>query len=101
MHHLIPNDPDETVLQLPGRPQAAALYDVAGAALGRTPDSNGVSPERYLDAWLYLGPASTMMEALPPEGSLESTYMTEVDRRSMIEWGDLRGRRFLGAAAPR
>jgi hypothetical protein len=48
---------------------------------------------------LYLGPPETLTRAFPPAGSLEPAYMKEVDRRSMIEWGELRDRKFLGAAA--
>jgi hypothetical protein len=47
---------------------------------------------------LYLGPPETLVRAFPPAGSLEPTYMKEVDRRSMIEWGELRDRKLLGAA---
>lgn len=99
MHHLLPNDPDEKQLQLPGRPQAPALYDLAGTALGLKPDGNGVAPVRYLDAWLYVGPADTMNQEFPPPRSLERSYMQELDRRSMIEWGEPRVRKFLGDAA--
>ncbi|HWH57948.1 MAG TPA: hypothetical protein VN682_09975 [Terriglobales bacterium] len=99
IHHLIPNDPEEALLKLPGKPNAPALYDLAGTALGSKLDRNGIAPERYVDAWLYVGPAESMTEARPVPGSLDQTYMKELDRRSLIEWGDLRIRRFLGAAA--
>jgi len=99
MHHLVPDDPDEQQLELPGRPQAPALYDLAGTSLGLKPDANGVAPVRYVDAWLYVGPANSMKQEFPPPGSLERSYMQEVDRRSMTEWGELRARKFLGAAA--
>ncbi len=98
IHHLIPDDPDEVSLRL-ADPSEPALYDLAGTRLGKKPDSNGVPPARYTDAWLYVGPASSMNEATPRPGSLEAAYMKEVDRRSMIEWGELRGRKFLGDAA--
>lgn len=99
MNHLIPHDPDEDLLQLSGHPEVPALYDLADTSLGNKPDRNGVAPIRYVDAWLYVGPADTMVESLPPPHSLEPSYMKEVDRRSMIEWGELRARRFLGEAA--
>ncbi|HET9399618.1 MAG TPA: hypothetical protein VFO34_01595 [Candidatus Acidoferrales bacterium] len=99
IHHLIPHDPDEAFLKLPNDPNAPALYDLAGTALGSKSDQNGVAPQRYTDAWLYVGPADTMIQAQPAAESLELSYMRELDRRSMIEWGDLRIRRFLAAAA--
>ena len=99
IHHLIPHDPDEALLRLPNNPSAPALYDLAGTALGSKPDHNGIARERYVDAWLYVGPAETMTEAQLAPGSLEQTYMKELDRRSMIEWGDLRTRRLLNSAS--
>jgi hypothetical protein len=48
---------------------------------------------------LYLGSPETLTLAFPPAGSLEPAYLKELDRRSMIEWGGLRARKFLGAAA--
>jgi hypothetical protein len=33
-----------------------------------------------------------MSEVKPPSGSLDAAYVKELDRRSMIEWGDLRAR---------
>jgi hypothetical protein len=32
IHHLVPNDPIEAVLELPGQPQASTIYDRAGTA---------------------------------------------------------------------
>lgn len=98
IHHLIPHDPDEEILMLPDHPAAPALYDLAGTTLGSTPDRNGIAPERNVDAWLYVGPADSMTDARPPAGSLDDRYLKELDRRSMIEWGDLRVRRFFSAA---
>jgi len=98
IHHLIPNDPIETVLRLPD-PAAPALYALAGTSLGEDSDANGVPPVGFTDAWLYLGPAAAMKEASPPPASLDAASMKEIDRRSLIEWGELRGRKFLGAAA--
>ena len=99
MHHLIPNDPEEALFQLPGNPAAATLYDLAGTSLGSTPDKNGVEPLKYVDAWLYVGPAASVTHSRPGPGTLENAYMKELDRRSLIEWGDLRTRRILGDAA--
>jgi enterochelin esterase family protein len=98
IHHLVPSDPIEADLRLPN-PEAPALYEVAGTPFGETPDANGVAPARYTDAWLYLGPAASMKKSEPPPASLEASYMREVDRRSLIEWGELRARAFVGAAA--
>jgi hypothetical protein len=54
---------------------------------------------READALLYLGPPQSLTMAMPLAGSLDAAYMKEVDRRSLIEWGELRARKFLGAAA--
>jgi hypothetical protein len=40
-----------------------------------------------------------MTEAKPQPGSLEQRDTKELDRRSMIEWGDLRPWWFLASAA--
>jgi hypothetical protein len=47
----------------------------------------------------YVVLLDNLARAFPPAGSLEPAYMKEIDRRSWIEWGELRARRFLGAAA--
>ena len=73
---------------------APMLCELAGTPLG---DATHLSSEA--DALLYLGPPETLARAFPPAGSLEPSYMKELDRRSWIEWGELRARRFLGAAA--
>jgi len=73
---------------------APMLCELAGTPLG---DATHLSSEA--DALLYLGPPETLARAFPPAGSLEPGYMKELDRRSWIEWGELRARRFLGAAA--
>ena len=59
-----------------------------------------MSPLQYADALLYLGPPSALTVVDPQPGSAERAYVTEVDRRSLIEWGDLRGRTLLAPAAP-
>jgi len=97
MHYSFPSSPQEEQLRLQDA-KTPALYDLAGTPLGETPDSNGVAPVRYTDAWLYLGPRDSLTESLPPPGSLEASYGKELDRRSMIEWGELRIRKFLGNA---
>jgi hypothetical protein len=94
---LIPNNPNEHLLRL-ADPNAPALYDLVGTKLGNDPDANGVPPIRYTDAWLYVGPQNSLLTSNPAPASLDAEYMKEVDRRSMIEWGELRARKFLGAA---
>jgi hypothetical protein len=94
---LIPNNPNEHLLRL-ADPTAPALYDLAGTKLGTEPDANGVKPILFTDAWLYAGPQNSLRASEPGPGSLEPEYLKEVDRRSMIEWGELRARKFLGAA---
>jgi enterochelin esterase-like enzyme len=64
------------------------FYDLAGTSLD----------VRFTDAWIYVGPQDSLITSKPPAGSLDAEYMKEVDRRSMIEWGELRGRKFLGDA---
>jgi hypothetical protein len=49
------------------------------------------------DALLDLAPRGAL--ALPAPGSLEQEYLKEIDRRSLIEWGEQRARKFLGPAA--
>ena len=73
---------------------APLLCELAGTPLG---DSAHLGNEA--DALLYLGPPETLTRQFPPAGSLEPTYMKELDRRSRIAWGELRARRLLGAAA--
>jgi hypothetical protein len=78
---------------------AAALYDLAGTPQAKARDPNGAFLIERVDALLYLGPRQGFSLALPPAGSLEAPYLKEIDRRSMIEWGELRARKFLGPAA--
>lgn len=77
----------------------AVLYKLAGTHLGRATDLKAVPLSKKADALLYLGPPETAALVAPPAGTLEPAYLQEVDRRSMIEWGELRARKFLGAAA--
>jgi hypothetical protein len=75
------------------------LCELAGTPLGDTADGISTPLTKKADALLYLGPPEMLTRALPPAGSLEPAYLKEIDRRSMIEWGELRARKFLGAAA--
>jgi hypothetical protein len=88
----------EDALDLP-RVNAPALYELAGTPLAKARDPNGAVLIEKVDALLYLGPRQGFSLTLPPAGSLEPSYLKEVDRRSMIEWGELRARKFLGPAA--
>jgi hypothetical protein len=76
-----------------------ALLELAGTSQGRPTDHGELPLIKKGDALLYLGPPESLKLALPPVGSLEPEYLEEVDRRSMIEWGELRARKFLGPAA--
>jgi hypothetical protein len=75
------------------------VYPLAGTQFGETSDKEGVPLIKRADALLYLGPPDGFTLAFPARGSLEPTYLEEIDRRSMIEWGELRARKFLGPAA--
>jgi hypothetical protein len=75
------------------------LFELAGTTLGKAPDRSGVPVIKNADALLYLGPPEGLTLALPAAGSLEPEYLKEIDRRSVIEWGELRARKFLGPAA--
>jgi hypothetical protein len=75
------------------------FYGLAGTAQGKVPDRNGMPLIKQADALLYLGPPDALTLALPAPGSLEPAYLEKIDRRSMIEWGELRARKFLGPAA--
>jgi hypothetical protein len=76
---------------------APALYALAGTPQGKMRDQNGSTLIEKADALLYLGPRAGLTLAMPPAGSLEPAYLREIDRRSMIEWRELRARKFLGA----
>jgi hypothetical protein len=75
------------------------LYSLSDTMLGRGLDKRGKRLAMQADALLYLAPPASLAIAPPPPGSLERSYLKEVDRRSMIAWSDLRARKFLGAAA--
>jgi len=76
-----------------------ALLALAGTPLGKPTDPRELPLIKEANALLYIGPPESLKLALPPVGSLEPEYLKEVDRRSMIEWGELRARKFLAAAA--
>jgi hypothetical protein len=88
----------EDHLGLPPR-DAPALYELAGTPHANARDPNGSILVKKTDALLDLGPRAEFSLAMPPAGSLESSYLKEIDRRSIIECGELRARKFLGPAA--
>jgi hypothetical protein len=88
----------EDQLGLPPR-NAPALYELAGIPQAKTRDQRGTVLLERADALLYLGPREGYALTLPASGSLEPAYLKEIDRRSMIEWGELRARKFFGPAA--
>jgi Haem-binding uptake, Tiki superfamily, ChaN len=81
------------------REDVPILCVLQGTPLGEAGEGGRLPLVRMADALLYLGPPEMLTRAWPPPGSLEPAYLGEVDRRSTIEWGDRRARRFLGAAA--
>jgi hypothetical protein len=88
----------EDKLNLPS-PAGPAVYELAGTSLANMLDENSVPLIRRADALLYLAPRGGFTMAFPAPGSLEQEYLKEIDRRSLIEWGELRARKFLGPAA--
>ncbi len=90
----------QDVLRLPNL-TPPAIIELAGPLPGKPMNygNHNVPLSEEADALLYLGPPESLTMAFPPPRSLEPAYMEEVDRRSMIEWGELRARKFLGAAA--
>jgi hypothetical protein len=88
----------QDILRLPNL-VAPALVELAGLLPGKPMNYGEIPLSKEADALLYLGPPESLTMAFPPPGSLEPEYLQEVDRRSMIEWGELRARKFLGAAA--
>ncbi|HEX2664446.1 MAG TPA: hypothetical protein VHM93_16550 [Candidatus Acidoferrum sp.] len=92
--------PVEELVRLHQLPQnASILCELAGTPLGDLAANHAPPLANQADALLYLGPPETLTRAFPPAASLEPAYMKEVDRRSMIECGELRDRKLLGAAA--
>lgn len=68
---------------------APTLYQLVGSPLSKVPLAD------YADALLYLGSRESLTISFPSRESIEPAYLKEIDRRSMIEWGDLRGQKFL------
>jgi len=88
----------QDLLRLPNL-TSPGLLELAGTPLVKPTDHGELPLMKKGDALLYLGPPESLKLALPPVGSLEPEYLKEVDRRSMIEWGEMRARKFLGPAA--
>ena len=85
----------EGQLSLP-KPKAAALYDIEGTTAAGISDRSGALLVQKADALLYLVPAEMFTEVNYPPASFEPAYVKELDRRSLIEWGELRIRKVLG-----
>ena len=99
-NHGLLEPPVEELVRLHRVPQSSPiLCELAGTALGNLPDDHATPLSNKADASLYLGPPETLTRVFPPPGSFEPSYIKEVDRRAMIEWGELRDRKFLGARA--
>jgi hypothetical protein len=75
------------------------VYELARTSPANVTDENSPPLIRMTDALLYLAPHGAFTMALPAPGSLEQENLKEIDRRSLIEWGELRARKFLGPAA--
>ena len=88
----------QDLLRLPEQ-TSPVLFELSASSLSKVADLDNSPLIKKADALLYLGPPDSLQMASPPAGSLEPAYLKEVDRRSMIEWGELRARKFLGAAA--
>jgi hypothetical protein len=84
----------EGQLNLP-RPPGPRLYDLAGTATGVIQDQQASPLLTKADALLYLVPSEAFTEVIYPPSSFEPAYVKELDRRSMIEWGELRIRKVL------
>jgi hypothetical protein len=78
-------------------PSGPTVYELVGTSLANVTDENSPPLIRMTDALLDLAPRGAL--ALPAPGSLEQEYLKEIDRRSLIEWGEQRARKFLGPAA--
>ncbi len=88
----------EDKLKLPS-PNGPAVYELSGTSLANVTDGNSPPLIRTTDALLYLAPRGAFTMEFPAAGSLDQEYLKEIDRRSLIEWGELRARKFLGPAA--
>ena len=81
----------EDLLHVPGL-NPPTFYQLAGSPLSNAPLA------KYTDALLYLGPRERLTELYPSRESIDPAYLKEIDRRSMIVWGDLRARKSLFSA---
>jgi enterochelin esterase-like enzyme len=82
----------EDQLNLPKRTEPA-LYDIRGTVGGALKaDPNGQPLIKRTDALLYLVPREGFTQAVYPPESFDYAYVREVERRSMIEWGELRAK---------
>jgi hypothetical protein len=75
------------------------IFELNQPSASKLTDQDDALLSKKADALLYLGPPDSLQLVPPPAGSLDAAYLKEVDRRSMIEWGELRARKFLGPAA--
>jgi hypothetical protein len=85
----------EDQLKLP-RSDGPALYDLAGTTASHISDQAGSPLIKKADALLYLVPQGAFTQTIFPPSTFEPAYIKELDRRSMIEWGDLRLRKIFG-----
>lgn len=85
----------EAQLDLP-KPEGATLYGLEGTAAAGLRDQMGTPLIARADALLYLVARGKFTELSYPPTSFEPAYVRELDRRSMIEWGELRIRKVLG-----
>lgn len=88
----------EDHLNLP-KAEAPSIYDLAGTTTANVSDQSGTPLIKKADALLYLMPRGAFTEVVYPPASFELPYIKELDRRSLIEWGDLRIRKVLGLSA--
>ena len=98
IYHRTLNSASQKVLRLADQ-VPPVVFDLNQPSLSKLIDQDESLLSKKADALLYLGPPDSLQLVPPPPGSLEPTYLKEVDRRSMIEWGELRARKFLGSAA--
>ena len=89
----------EDQLNLP-KPEGATLYALEGTAAADIRDQTGTVLIAKADALLYLMPRDAFTEVVYPPPSFEPAYVRELDRRSLIEWGELRIRKVLGLPSP-
>jgi hypothetical protein len=85
----------EDHLNLP-KAEAPSIYDLAGTTTANVSDQSGTPLIKKADALLYLMPRGAFTEVVYPPAGFEPSYVKELDRRSLIEWGDLRIRKVLG-----